>query len=63
MSYYDFERREMQEMAGRPLLRPYYFVTGDKVRLGGIQAVVCPADKKILHGMVDSIIVPGALRA
>ena len=40
MSYYDFDRREVQEMTGRPLLRPYYFVTGDKVRLGGIQAVV-----------------------
>ena len=62
MTYYDFERGDVQSMAGRPLLRPYYFVTGDKVRLGGIQATVCPADKKILHGMVDSIIVPGALR-
>ena len=63
MSYYDFDQNEVLEMTGRPLLRPYYYVTGDKVRLGGIQAVVCPADKKILHGMVDSIIVPGALRA
>ena len=62
MSYYDFDQNEVLEMTGRPLLRPYYYVTGDKVRLGGIQAVVCPADKKILHGMVDSIIVPGALR-
>jgi len=45
-------------MKGRALLRPYYFVVQDKVRLAGIQATVCPDDKKILHGMVDSIIVP-----
>lgn len=62
MQYYDFESQEMQEMPSRPLLRPYYFVVGDTVKLGGIQATVCPADKKLLHGMVDSIIVPCALR-
>ncbi len=60
MQYYDFETEAMQEMPCRPLLRPYYFVVGDTVKLGGIQATVCPADKKILHGMVDSIIVPCA---
>lgn len=60
MQYYDFETKDMQEMPCRPLLRPYYFVVGDTVKLGGIQATVCPADKKILHGMVDSIIVPCA---
>lgn len=62
MEYYDFETEDMQEMPSRPLLRPYYFVVGDTVKLGGIQAAVCPADKKILHGMVDSIIVPCAKR-
>ncbi|MCG9126884.1 hypothetical protein JT359_04715 [Candidatus Poribacteria bacterium] len=62
MQYYDFESQEMQEMPSRPLLRPYYFVVGDTVQLGGIQAAVCPADKKIIHGMVDSIIVPCAVR-
>ena len=60
MQYYDFDAGDMQEMACRPLLRPYYFVAGDTVKLGGMQAAVCPADKKILHGMVDSIIVPCA---
>ena len=60
MQYYDFDAGDMQEMACRPLLRPYYFVAGDTVKLGGMQAAVCPADKKIIHGMVDSIIVPCA---
>ncbi len=62
MQYYDFDAQDMHEMPSRPLLRPYYFVTGENVTLGGIQAAVCPADKKILHGMVDSIIVPCAIR-
>ena len=62
MTYYDFEQAEAQRMPGRALLRPYYFTTGEKVRLAGIQATVCPEDKKVLHGMVDSIIVPCAVR-
>jgi hypothetical protein len=62
MPYYDFEKREMMMMRGRTLLRPYYFVTqNDKVQLSGIQAVICPDDKKILHGMVDAIIAPCAI--
>lgn len=63
MQYYDFHAGAVEEMPCRPLLRPYYFVTGDTVTLGGMQAAVCPADKKILHGMVDSIIVPCAERS
>ena len=62
MEYYDFNFGEVRRIAGRALLRPYYFIAGDKVRLGGIQANICPADKKLLHGMVDSIIVPCALK-
>ena len=58
MSYYDFDSCDIRQMKGRALLRPYYFVAQDEVRLAGIQATVCPDDKKILHGMVDSIIVP-----
>ncbi len=62
MPYYDFEKKEMVTMRGRALLRPYYFVTQNKkVRLSGIQAIVCPEDKKILHGMVDAIIAPVAI--
>jgi hypothetical protein len=28
------------------------------VRLGGVLATVCPADKKILHGMPDAVMAP-----
>lgn len=62
MEYYDFNTGQVRSMAGRALLRPYYFIAGEKVRLGGIQVNICPADKKLLHGMVDSIIVPCALK-
>jgi hypothetical protein len=63
MMYYDFNLGEARQMSGRSILRPYYFATEDKVRLAGIQATICPDDKKLLHGMVDSIIVPCAVKA
>lgn len=45
-------------MKGRARLSPYFFVSERKASLGGVLATVCPADKKILHGMSDSILVP-----
>lgn len=61
VSYYDFDRRAVMRMSGRARLTPYYFVANDKAKLGGILATVCPADKKVLHGMVDSVMVPCAV--
>ena len=61
MQYYDFDAGDMQEM-GVPSTAPSILILSPAIllRLGGMQAAVCPADKKILHGMVDSIIVPCA---
>lgn len=42
----------------RVRLCPYYFVAGDEPRLSGVLATVCPADKKILHGMKDAMMLP-----
>ena len=45
----------------RVRLCPYYFATDadqDRVELGGLLATVCPADKKILHGMRDAMMLP-----
>jgi hypothetical protein len=42
----------------RARLCPYYFVIGDEVKLCGILATLVPADKKILHGMSDAMLVP-----
>ena len=62
----DLEARstdEIRSMHGRVLLRPYYYVNGDDARLSGIQAIVCPTDKKVLHGMTDAILMPCAADA
>ena len=59
--YYDFFKDEIRPMNGRVLLRPYYYAIGEEARLSGIQAIVCPSDKKVLHGMIDAILVPCAV--
>ena len=59
--YYD-AHGEVQTMKGRVRLCPYYFVVDGKTQLRGALATVCPADKKLLHGMRDAIMVPAGLR-
>jgi hypothetical protein len=56
--YVDFETNEVRVFGARVRLCPYYFVVGDDAKLGGILATVCPADKKILHGMPDAVMAP-----
>lgn len=64
-SYFDFERNQLVPMPGRVRLCPYYFVAGEndaaRTTLGGVLATVCPADKKIIHGMKDAVLVPCAV--
>ncbi|KAB2661245.1 MAG: hypothetical protein DVB31_12600 [Verrucomicrobia bacterium] len=61
-SWFDFDARQTVPMPGRVRLCPYYFVVGDgaqaRPRLGGVLATICPADKKIIHGMTDAILAP-----
>lgn len=61
-AWYDFERHAVVPMAGRVRLCPYYFVQGEgdaaRPHLGGVLATICPADKKIIHGMEDAILAP-----
>jgi len=61
--YYDFAADRIETMHGRALVRPYYYLHGDAVRLAGVQAVVCPPDKKVLHGMADAVLAPCSARA
>ena len=58
--YYDFASGGEVEMAGRTRLCPYYFRTAQGMALGGTLATVCPADKKIIHGMVDAVMLPAS---
>lgn len=61
-AYFDFDKDERVPMAGRVRLCPFYFVSGTggaaRAHLGGVLATICPADKKIIHGMTDAILAP-----
>jgi hypothetical protein len=48
-------------MKGRVRLCPYYFVEGNRVKVGGALATIAPADKKFLHGMSEAILVPSKI--
>lgn len=61
MEYMDEGAQTMARMTGRARLSPYYFVTGEKAELAGILATICPADKKVIHGMKDAIMAPCAV--
>jgi hypothetical protein len=58
--YFDPVSGERRIMQGRVRLCPYYFVPrdGSQITCGGVLATIVPADKKIIHGMKDGIIVP-----
>jgi hypothetical protein len=61
-SWLDVPGNAIQTMKGRARLCPYYFVSGEgdslRATLGGVLATVCPADKKIIHGMSDAVMCP-----
>ena len=54
---------ELSQMRGRVRICPYYFVEPEKVMLRGALATIVPADKKLLHGMRDAIMVPSGIAA
>lgn len=56
--YYDTKSDTLAMLDGRVRLSPYYFVTGDDIRLGAVLATVVSADKKLIHGMADAIMAP-----
>ena len=61
-SWFDFEKNALTPMGGRVRLCPYYFVVGEgdaaRANLGGALATICPAEKKIIHGMTEAIFAP-----
>jgi len=56
--YVDFDANDLRQFSARVRLCPYYFVIGDEARMGGVLATICPANKKILHGMPDAVMAP-----
>jgi hypothetical protein len=60
--YLDSEGTTAATMEGRARISPYYFRTDDgPPHLGGVLVTICPADKKVIHGMVDGVVAPGGL--
>jgi hypothetical protein len=60
--WFDFEKGQLTDLPGRVRLCPYYFVQGQgdaaRANLSGVLATICPADKKIIHGMSTAILAP-----
>jgi hypothetical protein len=56
--YFDRTTGDVRIMRGRVRLCPYYFVTVGHATLGGALATIVPADKKLVHGMSEAILVP-----
>jgi hypothetical protein len=60
--WFDFASNQVVPMKGRVRLCPYYFVHGEaehaRAQLGGVLATICPANKKIIHGMTEAIFAP-----
>lgn len=58
------EDGSIYQMEGRMRLCPYYFVNekAQQANLHGILATLCPADKKIIHGMKDAALMPCRLK-
>ena len=59
-TYHHVESNTIRKMQARVRLCPYYFITDSKTTLSGALATICPADKKLLHGMKDAILAPAA---
>jgi hypothetical protein len=60
--YYDGENGEVRVLKGRVRLCPYYFVETERVKMRGALTTIVPADKKLIHGMRDGIMVPTMVR-
>ena len=62
VQYFDFKTNELVTMPGRVRLCPYYCVVGAgdaaRANLSGVLATICPADKKLIHGMKEAVLAP-----
>jgi len=62
ISYLDRKSGQIETIQSRVRLTPYYFVVEGTTHLAGILATLCPQNKKKIHGMVDAVMVPCALK-
>jgi len=57
----DSRSGNVKEFKARIRLCPYYFDIKGEMRLAGALATACPANKKLIHGMKDAVMMPVAL--
>lgn len=63
VNYYNPMTDSLKTMEGRVRLSPYYFVQGEKAVLSGVLATICPIEKKLIHGMVEAVMIPCGVRS
>jgi hypothetical protein len=57
--YWDHESGKIEQMEGRVRLCPYYLPDDEgNTTLHGVLATIVPAEKKLIHGMSEAILVP-----
>ena len=61
VTWFDRASGELTPMTGRVRLTPYFMVVDGAAKLGGVLATIAPADKRLIHGMSDAIMVPCAI--
>ena len=60
--YWDQDEGKLKQMEGRVRLCPYYLPDdAGKPTLQGVLATIVPAEKKVIHGMSEAILVPCVL--
>jgi hypothetical protein len=52
------ETNQLEGFSAKVRLCPYFFAGAKTAELGGALATLCPADKKILHGMPEAVLCP-----
>lgn len=57
---WDAASGRVREEPGRVRLCPFYIVEDDRPELRGALVTIAPADKKLIHGMNDAVLVPAA---
>jgi hypothetical protein len=62
LSHVVWKGDEQVPYQGRARVCPFYVVEQEQAKLQGVLVTLCPADKKIIHGMTDAVRVPATLQ-
>jgi hypothetical protein len=57
-AWWNEEENRLVDEKLRARICPFYFVEEGRAHLKAVHCTLCPADKKLIHGMRDAVIVP-----